>query len=229
MTLGPDTEAFLEARASFNLSDVALLGTCLHVDSSVTEVYNRHILADGKLPIPFQSVIGSRHIVNGSEFTLSLSRSISMLKQLYFVIVKNTESIVAEHRQKVEALSEVNLTTDIMSFQAQCGSQKFPDNECIGVSESYFRLLQALGHEKDHEDISIFPAQFVSTSAIFGIDFEKAGNEALYSGISTRQGKVMTLTVKNSQASVVHPHTVFVYQVYDGVCNIRSGAVDVEE
>ena len=80
MTLGPATQAFLEARASFNLSDVALLGTCLHVDSSVTEVYNRHILADGKLPIPYQSVIGSRHIVNGSEFTLSLSRSLSMLK-----------------------------------------------------------------------------------------------------------------------------------------------------
>ena len=152
-----------------------------------------------------------------------------MLKQLYFVIVKNTESIVAEHRQKVEALSEVNLTDDIMSFQAQCGSAKFPDNECVGVSESYFRLLQALGHEKDHEDISIFPTQFVTTSAIFGIDFEKAGNEALYSGISTRQGKVMTLTVKNSQVDVINPHTVFVYQVYDGVCNIRSGAVGVEE
>ena len=69
----------------------------------------------------------------------------------------------------------------------------------------------------------------MSTSAVFGIDFEKAGNKAVYSGISTRQGNVMTLTVKDSQASVVHPHTVFVYQVYDGVCNIRSGAVDVEE
>ena len=83
--------------------------------------------------------------------------------------------------------------------------------------------------KKDHEDISMSPTQFVTTSAVFGIDFEKAGNEALYSCISTKQGKVMTLTVKDSQASVVHPHTAFVYQVYDGVCNIRSGAVDVEE
>ena len=127
------------------------------------------------------------------------------------------------------ALGEVNLTNDTMSFQVQVGSQRFPDNECVGVSESYFRLLQALGHEKHHEGNSVTPAHFVSTSAVFGIDFEKAGNEALYSGISTRQGKVMTLTVKNSQVGSINPHTVFVYQVYDGVCNIRSGAVDVEE
>ena len=109
------------------------------------------------------------------------------------------------------------------------GSSKFPDNECVGVSEAFFRLMQACGHEKDHDDIAINPTQFVGTSAVFGIDFEKAGNEALYSGISTRDGKVMTLTVKNSQVTAVQSHTVFVYQVYDGVCNILRGAVEVTD
>ena len=116
-----------------------------------------------------------------------------------------------------------------MSFQVQVGSQKFPDNECVGVSESYFRLLQAAGHEKDKGDLAIPPKDYVNETAIFGIDFEKAGNEALFSGISTRGGKVMTLHVKNSQVTSPQPHTVYVYQVYDGVCNIRKAAVDVEE
>ena len=116
-----------------------------------------------------------------------------------------------------------------MGFQVTIGSSKFPGNECVGVSEAFFRLMQACGHEKDHDDISIGPAQFVTTSAVFGIDFEKAGNEALYSGISTRDGKVMTLTVKNSQVDSIEPHTVFVYQVYEGVCNIRRGAAGVTE
>ena len=116
-----------------------------------------------------------------------------------------------------------------MSFQVQIGSMKFPDNECVRVSESYFRLLQATGHEQDKEDMSITPIEFVGESAIFGIDFEKAGNEALYSGISTYDGKVMTLHVKNSQVTSVAVHTVYVYQVYDGICNIRRAAVDVEE
>ena len=89
--------------------------------------------------------------------------------------------------------------------------------------------MQACGHEKDHDDISIGPVQFVTTSAVFGIDFEKAGNEALYSGISTRDGKVMTLTIKNSQVTAVQTHTVFVYQVYDGAVNIMRGAAEVED
>ena len=67
---------------------------------------------------------------------------------------------------------------------------KFPDNECVGVGESHFRLLQASGHEKDKDDIAIPPKEYVNETAIFGIDFEKAGNEALFSGISTRGGKV---------------------------------------
>ena len=69
----------------------------------------------------------------------------------------------------------------------------------------------------------------LATPQFFGFDFEKAGNESLFSGISSRDGKIMTLHVKNSQVDSAHPHTVYVYQVYDGVCNIRKAAVDVEE
>ena len=116
----------------------------------------------------------------------------------------------------------MNLAQDTMSFQVQIGSQKFPDNECAGVSEAFFRLIQACGHEKDHDDIAVSPTEFVGARDVFGIDLEKAGNEALYSGISTRDGKVTTWHVKNSQVTVDNPHTVFVYQVYDGVCNIRK-------
>ena len=90
-------------------------------------------------------------------------------------------------------------------------------------------MLQASGHEKDKDDIAIPPKEYVNETAILGSDFEKAGNEALFSGISTRDGKVMTLHVKNSQVTSPQPRTIFVYQVYDGVCNIRKAAVAVEE
>ena len=229
LTLGPASMAFSEANANWSLSDVALLGTCLHVDSSVTTQYHQHIDSGHKLAIPFQSVVASRHIVNQSEFTISLSRSLSRLKQLYFVLVANANNPSKVFTQKLDALNKVSTSEDRMSFQVQIGSQKFPDDECVGVAESFFRLIQATGHEKDKDDIAISPADYVGETAIFGIDFEKAGNEALFSGISTRDGKVMTLHVKNSQVTSPQPHTVYVFQVYDGVCNIRKAAVDVEE
>ena len=77
--------------------------------------------------------------------------------------------------------------------------------------------------------MSIAPIEYVGESAIFGIDFEKAGNEALFSGLSTYDGKVMTLHVKNSQVASDKVNPVCVYQVYDGVCNILRAAVEVEE
>ena len=125
------------------------------------------------------------------------------------VLVRNGEKPIANHRQRVANLDQVNMTNDTMGFQVTIGSSKFPDNECVGVSEAFFRLMQACGHEKDHDDISIGPAQFVTTSAVFGIDFEKAGNEALYSGISTRHGRVLALNVNHPQVTAGNPHTVF--------------------
>ena len=47
--------------------------------------------------------------------------------------------------------------------------------------------MQACGHKKDESDISISPARFVDTSAVFRIDFEKAGNGALFSGIDRQK------------------------------------------
>ena len=163
------------------------------------------------------------------EFTISLSRSLSRLKQLYFVIVANADNATKVFKQRIGALASVSTIADIMSFSVQVGSQRFPDNECVGVGESFFRLLQATGHEKDKDDIAIAPRDFCGGAAIFGIDFERAGNEALFSGISTRDGKISALHVNNSQVTSVAPHTVYDYQVYDGVCNIRKAAVDVEE
>ena len=179
--------------------------------------------------IPYQSVVESRHIVNQPEFTISLSRSLSKVKQLYFVLVANAGNPTRDFKQRVQTIANFDFATDLMAFQAHFGSQKFSDNECVGAGESYFRLLQACGHEKDNDDIAIQPAGFVGGTAIFGIDFEKAGNEALFSGINTKDGKVMTLHVKNSQVTPAKPHTVYVFQIYDGVCNVRRAAVDVEE
>ena len=69
----------------------------------------------------------------------------------------------------------------------------------------------------------------MGSEAVCGIDFERAGNEALFTGITTRDSNVMTLHVRGSQVSATDVHTCFVYQVYDGILNIRRMAVDVED
>ena len=54
------------------------------------------------------------------------------------------------------------------------------------------------------------------------------GNEAAFSGISTMEGKTLTLTVNNAFEGN-DAHNVYVFQVADFLANIRKGAVDINE
>ena len=69
----------------------------------------------------------------------------------------------------------------------------------------------------------------MGNEAVSAIIMERAGNEALFTGISTRDSKVMTRHVCGSQLSATNVHTCFVYQVYDDILNSRRMAVDVED
>ena len=105
----------------------------------------------------------------------------------------------------------------------------------VGVAESYYRLTQSTGIAGTLEDMSLTPHVYVNgTGAVFGINFEKLGDQAAFSGINT-QGQVMTLTVSKAwEPSLTDPadnnaRHVFCYQVYDSILNIRgfAGGVDI--
>ena len=101
------------------------------------------------------------------------------------------------------------------------------------MAEHYTRVVQALGKQLDHDDVALTPAVFLGSKPVSGVDVERCGNEAAYQGINTRDGKVMTLTVNNAYpvdaTAANNIYNVFVVQVYDGLVNLRKGAVDVSE
>ena len=87
LTLGPAAQSLSGAAntsAEFDLKDVSLLGTCLNVDSAISAGYHQHLDAGLPLPIPFQIIIATKHVVTQPNFTLSISRSLSRLNQIFF-------------------------------------------------------------------------------------------------------------------------------------------------
>ena len=82
MVSGDAADAFAEPKADWELRDVSPLGTCVHMDSSVTTQYHQHIDMGNKLTIPYTSVIGTRCIVASSDVSVALSRSLSRLNQV---------------------------------------------------------------------------------------------------------------------------------------------------
>ena len=229
LTLGEKLNAFKAGEsASYELSDVSLLGTCLHVDSAISAGYHQHLDAGLPLPIAYQTVVGTKHIVSNGSFSLNLARALTRLKAIYFCIAKadtanqGTTFVGRANKDQVDA------RTDVMNFHLQVGSQRFPDQPATGVAEHYYRLMQALGKDLDHDSISLDPGRFLVDKTVYAINLERVGNEAAFSGISTMEGKTLTLTVNNAFAGN-DVHNVYVFQVADFLANIRKGAVDINE
>ena len=229
LTLGDKLNAFKGGESdSYDLSDVSLLGTCLHVDSAISAGYHQHLDAGMPLPIAYQTVVGTKHMVTNGSFSLNLARALTRIKAVYFCIV--AAASVNQGTDLVGRASGnfVDGRSDIMNFHLQVGSQRFPDQPATGVAEHYYRLMQALGKDMDHDSISLDPQRFLANKTVYAINLERVGNEAAFSGISTMEGKTLTLTVNNAFTGTA-VHNVYVFQVADFLANIRKGAVDINE
>ena len=229
LTLGEKLNAFKAGESDdYELSDVSLLGTCLHVDSAISAGYHQHLDAGLPLPIAYQTVVGTKHIVSNGSFSLNLARALTRLKSVYFCIVK--ADTVNQGTKFVGRVNKdlIDGRTDIMNYHLQVGSQRFPGQPATGVAEHYYRLTQALGNDMDHDSISLDPGRYLDDKTVYAINLERVGNEAAFSGISTMEGKTLTLTVNNAfEGNAVH--NVYVFQVADFLANIRKGAVDINE
>ena len=69
-------------------------------------------------------------------------------------------------------------------------------------------------------------SNFTNGRAIYAIDLEKTGNQALMSGTSTKGGETLTLEFRNV-TNIAAGDFMIVYQVTDVIANLRMGACDV--
>ena len=83
----PDT-SFTESGVSFEITDVKLFGTIHNIDSALANSYASHVLKGNPLHLHYSSVVASRHLVTGNNFTISLVRGLTRLKKCFVVFVK---------------------------------------------------------------------------------------------------------------------------------------------
>ena len=86
LTLGDAGQAFDTTHApNWDLSDVSILASCIRVNSTISAQYQNHFAQGLEMPISFTSVVGTMSVAVQNTFTLSLARSLTHLKQLFFV------------------------------------------------------------------------------------------------------------------------------------------------
>ena len=115
---------------------------------------------------------------------------------------------------------------DTLTYQIQIGSRKWPERPVSSVAETFVRFRQAAGVFLGSDDVAIAPADFHNKKAAFAIDMEKVGNQALYSGYSTKDGSIVTMDFQNTGMGGADDYAL-VYMVCDGIVSIRDGTVDV--
>ena len=202
-----------------------LFATLHTIDSALANSYASHVLKGNPLHLHYSSVVASRHLVNGSSFTISLVRGFTRLKQCFVVFVKAGDKKTKTFHSPFNAT--YNTDQDDFTWQISIGASRWPQRPCRGIAESFMRLRQAAGSFYGSSDHSISSADYANGCYLLGNNFEKVDSMASHSGISTKDGSIVQLTIENSGLSA--GDACLIYQVYDGLLSIQDGSCSVFE
>ena len=129
--------AFDQTGVSFEITDVTLFANLHTIDSALAKSYASHVLKGNPLHLHFTSVVGSRHLVTGSNFSLYLVRGFTRLRLFLGCLSKNQKKT----RNFFSPFNGTyNTDVDEFTWQLQIGSHKWPGRPCKGMSESFMKI-----------------------------------------------------------------------------------------
>ena len=179
--------------------------------------------------IPYDGIACSRHIITSSSFTLNIARSFTRLKSCLVTLYKFGEGKpVNTFWHPLKPKDAVTNADDQLTYQAQIASHKYPERPCQGIAESFLRLRQTSACFYGNDDLGISPAEFRSDSFIATMEFERAGAQAYHTGISTRNGQILTLSFENTGLGA-NGDFALVTLCYDGFAKLSQNGVEILE
>ena len=211
--------------ANFDITNVSLACNIHTVDSSLANSYAKHILSGNSINYHSKSMVTTKHLITDSSFSLNIVRGYSRLCQIYLTFHKAGEKTIRDFYSPLN--NNVPTTaSDNCTMQIQIGSRRFPERPMSSVAEQWLRLREAAGVFYGESDVAILPTDFVNRKAIFGFDLEKVGHQgASHSGLSTKNGDILTLDVKNSGLGSSGDYCL-VHLVFENLFALRDGTVD---
>ena len=107
------------------------------------------------------------------------------------------------------------------------GSRKFPERPTEGVQKHLLRLRQVAATFYGQDDMSITPSSYIAESGghfCNGCDMERRGaHNVSHTGISTKDGSIVQLELKNPAVSANGTDMCIIHMVYDGLLQLTDG------
>ena len=228
LELDDAVSCFSTAAAKWHLEECQLYCTMHEVDAGMLNGLTDVFLGGNPIHIPYDGIACSRHLITSSSFTINIARSFTRLKSCLVTLYR------AGVGKPVNALfhpvqdQAVSNATDDLSYQCQIASHKYPERHCKGLSEAFMRLRQTAACFYGNDDVGITPQEFRKDSFIACMEFERAGAQAFHTGISTRNGQILTISFENSGLGAAGDFAV-VTLCYDAFAKLSQSGVEILE
>ena len=223
----------------WQIENVQLKCDICHLDNSLQNNYDSHLLSGKSLPINFNTYVTQSQAITGQDVGVSLNRAITRLKSIFVTFYQTTNiNGVQVHKEFNDFNHPMDNATDgkydkgyELEYQIQIGSKLFPEYPVRSISESFAQLKKCLGIlGSNFHSVSISPLQYRNNKFIIGCDTEKA-LQAGFTGLNTRQGDLLSIKVKAMDKSVLTaakmPDTMFVVLHSDQIMEISDAGVQV--
>jgi hypothetical protein len=121
-------------------------------------------------------------------------------------------------------------SAESLSYSLQMGTKRIPDNDAVGFSEHWWRLLNAIGISGSLSHSSgITYADYISNSYCIAVDTEKIAHLSS-SGENLSNTSVIQLKISGFGTLAADlPSRAHLIAQYDSVCEIRDTQVELFE
>lgn len=217
---------------NWNITDIQCKCDLLTLDNALENEFASKLLSGTTLPINFSTWNHTNQSTGDNpDFSAHITRALTRLKSVFVTLSdlpSDSSNSAYKHATKFyhPNVSRVNgnyTIKDEHQFQIQVGSKLYPEYPVSSLAETLSQLMKVVG-----KPFHINPVTYRQTKYIIGMEFEKVPG-AGFSGLSTKNGDLMTLNFRNCKQgdSGETPKRVFCALNYDAVLNIKDSGVEM--
>jgi hypothetical protein len=143
------------------------------------------------------------------DCTISIQRAFTRLNQLFCIFgTSATDKVDTMMYPRLYLGSAFPSDDQCYSWQVSCGARNFPERRVETLDEQWAQLSAATGRDKSGKILpySISALDFVGTKHVLGVNFMRT--PMFGSGISTRAGDVIRLSIYNKTPAIDVAHVI---------------------
>jgi len=215
----------------YELQDVQAKCSMCQIDDSLQETFNQQLLAGSALRIPLKKVESIMSYIPASatshNFDVALSRNYTRLASLYatFFLGEPSPTNMLCDQFYIAPSAE---TKEKLAWSLQLGTTRLPDNDCVGLSESWWRTLNTVGIAGSlAHSTGITQADYETNSFCIAVDCEKIPHLAS-SGMNLSNTSTIFLKIKDfGSTNADLCSRCQIITVFDSILEIRDTTCEI--